>query len=71
MAVGRAAEVEPTAVCYFFDEYDDYYGYRICVNLISAGMINILLCITLLIIDLFIPCLNSGVSLYTFSYSTA
>jgi len=60
---GMAADDEPDDICDFVDENDDYYGYRVCINMVAAGLINILLCLVLLIIDLFNPCLNSGVSL--------
>ena len=60
---GMAADDEPDDICDFVDENDDYYGYRVCINMVAAGLINILLCMVLLIIDLFNPCLNSGVSL--------
>ena len=56
------AEEEPEKVCFLSDADDDYYGFRICNNLIAAGVINIFMCVILLIIDLFNPCLNSGVS---------
>ena len=67
---GSASEEQPVAVCGYFDDDDDYYGYRICINMMSAAMINIFLCIVLLIIDLFNPCLNSGVSVYGCNYNT-
>ena len=66
---GNAVEDEPVAICRYVDDGDDYYGYRICMNMISAGVINILLCMTLLIIDLFNPCLNSGVSAHIFIHA--
>jgi len=53
---------QPVEVCRYENDGSDYYGYRICINMISATIINVLLCTTLLIIDLLIPCLNSGVS---------
>ena len=58
----QAADDQPTDVCNYVDQEDDYYGYRICSNSIAGGIINIFLCVTLLIIDLLIPCLPSGVS---------
>jgi len=65
---GNASEDEPVFICSYYDDGDDYYGYRVCINMIAAGVINILLCMTLLTIDLFNPCLNSGVSIYVALY---
>ena len=56
---GHAGEDQPVGVCDYYNDDDNYYGYRICTNMMSAAMINIFLSVTLLIIDLFIPCLNS------------
>jgi len=61
---GNAGEDQPVEVCNYYNDDDNYYGYRICINMMSAAMVNIFLSVTLLIIDLFIPCLNSGVSSY-------
>ncbi|XP_065908590.1 uncharacterized protein [Dysidea avara] len=58
-SVGNASEDQPVAVCDYYDDGGNYYGYRICINMMSAAMINIFQCITMLLIDLFIPCLNS------------
>jgi len=59
----QAGDDLPTEVCQHYDQDgEDYYGYRVCSNSVAGGIINILLCITLLIIDLLIPCLPSGVS---------
>ena len=60
---GHAGEDQPVGVCDYYNDDDNYYGYRICTNMMSAAMVNIFLCMTLLIIDLFIPCLNSQASL--------
>ena len=65
---GNASEDEPVEVCHYIDDGDDYYGYRVCMCMIAAGVINILLCMMLLTIDLFNPCLNSGVSIATYLY---
>jgi len=64
-------EDEPIRVCEYYDFDDDYYGYRACSNMIAAGVVNILVCIILLIIDLFNPCLNSGVSKSCLAYSSS
>ena len=68
---GDLGEDEPVAVCSFTDADDNYYGYRVCNNMIAAGVINIFLCVILLIINLFNPCLNSGVSKSRLAYSSS
>ena len=50
------------AVCFYYDTDDDYYGYRVCNNSIAAAIVAIFVCNVLLVIDLLIPCLNTGVS---------
>ena len=62
MTGGEPAEDQPVAVCGYNDPDDDYYGYRVCVNSIAGGVVNVFLCITLLIIDLLIPCVTPPVS---------
>lgn len=60
--VPQAAENQPVAVCPYNDVDDDYYGYRICANSIAASIVSLYVGVVLLIIDLLIPCLNTGVS---------
>lgn len=59
---------QPVSVCRYSDPGEIYYGYRVCNNSIAGGVINVFLCVTLLIIDLLIPCVSSGVSSHYVQY---
>ena len=55
---------QPYRVCRYYDTDEDYYGYRVCANSIAGGIINVFLCVTLLIVDLLVPCVTPSVSDY-------
>jgi len=51
----------PTEVCKHVDK-DEYRGDRICNNAIGAAISTIIVTVVLLVIDMLVPCLNTGVS---------
>jgi len=52
----------PWEICFYSEDDGDYRGDRICNNALANAIVCILVAISLMMVELLIPCLNSTVS---------